>query len=362
MSAPARRKRRIDWKSILGFAVSIFFLYIALRNVDAVQVLREIRGANPWWLLLAAATATGTIAVRAWRWMPILEPVLPRSAFRSRFAATFIRFAANNLIPARVGEFAGAYALSRMEPISASASFGSLVVERVLDALMVVGILFVSTELPGFPGGSLAGSDITHIARVVLAAVLAVTLALFLVVHWPRRALALVDSISARLLPESAHRRLVDSLQAFLEGVGSLRQPRLLFSAVVASLVVWLVSAFSFVFALLAFGIQVPLLPASLFLQSTIALAVAIPAAPGFFGVFEGAARFGLVQLWGVEVNKAVGFAIGMHLVGFIPVTLIGLYYFGRLGLSLREVEATEEIVERAVEVEAARHAGPGDG
>jgi hypothetical protein len=75
-----------------------------------------------------------------------------------------------------------------------------------------------------------------------------------------------------------------------------------------------------------------------------------VPAAPGFFGVWEGAARLVLVEMWAVEVNKALGFAIGFHIGGFVPVTLIGLYYAWRLGLSLSDVKESDAVVEHAVE------------
>ena len=72
---------------------------------------------------------------------------------------------------------------------------------------------------------------------------------------------------------------------------------------------------------------------------------MAVPSSPGFFGPFEAAAKLGL-GLWGVAADKAVSFAVGFHLGGFIPVTLLGLYYIGRLNLRWSEMRHSEEIVE----------------
>ena len=58
---------------------------------------------------------------------------------------------ANNVLPARVGEFARAYALSRLEPITASAAFGTLVVERFMDGVILLLFLVVPVLTPGFP-------------------------------------------------------------------------------------------------------------------------------------------------------------------------------------------------------------------
>ena len=75
----------------------------------------------------------------------------------------------------------------------------------------------------------------------------------------------------------------------------------------------------------------------------------ALPSSPGFFGPFEASIKIGL-GLWGVPADKAVPFAVGLHLGGFIPVTLMGVYYVARLNLSWSEVKHSEEAVEEEVE------------
>ena len=80
-----------------------------------------------------------------------------------------------------------------------------------------------------------------------------------------------------------------------------------------------------------AVGIDVPFSAAN-FLQGIIAVGVALPSSPGFFGVFEAAAKVGL-EVYGVDGREAVSWAIGFHILSFIPITVIGLYYFARLGL-----------------------------
>src|SRR5690606_38631348 len=99
----------------------------------------------------------------------------------------------------------------------------------------------------------------------------------------------------------------------------------------------WLFTAVSFVVAFRAFGIDLVPFSGAVFLQSVISLAVALPSSPGFFGPFEAAARVGL-SLWGVAADKAVSFAVGFHIGGFIPVTVIGIYYVWRLNLRWREM------------------------
>jgi hypothetical protein len=348
----AARKAFLNWKAIVGIALSAVLLYYTFRDVDFGEVVQEIRLANPWYLLAATAAATFVFWIRAWRWRSILDPVHRGTTFRSRFAAVNIGFMANNLLPARVGEFARAFAIARLEPVPIPAALSSLVIERLLDALFLVVALFVAMTLPGFPGwpGD-ASIDFPSIARGFGAVTGLLFVGLFLVVLFPRPAVRAIETVLNRTLPHSVRRPIVDALEAFLLGAAILRDGGLLLRAVAWTAVVWIVNTLGFWLAFYAFDLDLPF-AAALFFNSAIAFAVAAPSAPGFFGVYELAARAVLVNLWGREASKAVGFALGFHIAGFIPVTLIGLYYAWRLGLNLNRVAQSEEIVEEAVERE----------
>lgn len=346
-AGPARaRGPFFDWKGVVGILVSLGLLWYAFRDVHLAEVWDQVRKADVPLLILAGLLATAPFPLRAIRWKPLLRPSCPDTRFRPRFAATTIGFMVNNLLPARVGEFARAYALSRLEPVRVSASFGSLVVERLFDGMTIVALLLLVLAWPGFPDFS--GRDFGTAALWMGAVFAAGFVLLIATVAFPRRAVRAFETI-AKLLPRAIRRPVVDALEAFLDGLAALREWRLVLQVVAWSGAIWLVGGLSFWVGLMAFDIQVPFV-AAVFLQSVIALAVALPSAPGFFGVFEAAARVGLVQVWSVAAGPALAFAIGFHLAGFIPVTGIGLYYLWRFGFSWRDVEVSEEAVETAVE------------
>jgi len=347
--APTKRSW-FDWKAVLGILLSIGLLWYALRDVNAAEVLAELKRADPLLYLASVFAATIVFPIRAWRWRTLLVPIAPDTTFRSRFAATSIGFMGNNILPARVGEFARAYAFSRMESVTMVGSFGSLVVERLFDAIAVVGFLFVTMALPDVPDISRIGDrDLSALANTLAVLVgLALVLGLALVFA-PGRTVAFVEKYVARWLPGAIRRPFVDALEAFLSGLNVLRSPVLLSAALAQTVFLWLVNALGFWLAFRAFGIDVPF-SAALLIQSAVALAVSVPSGPGFFGPFEWAAKFILVGAYGIGADKAISFALGFHIGGFIPVTVIGLYYAWRLGISLRDVEHSEEAVEEAVE------------
>jgi uncharacterized membrane protein YbhN (UPF0104 family) len=108
------------------------------------------------------------------------------------------------------------------------------------------------------------------------------------------------------------------------------------------ALAMWLVNGTSFWIAFKAVGIDAPF-SAALFLQSLLAAAVAAPSAPGFFGPFEAASKVAL-SVYGIDETLAVSYALGYHLLGWIPITVIGFWYLGRMGLQLGQLgSATRE-------------------
>lgn len=347
----------LDWKGVLGLIISAVALYYTFSRMDLRSVGSELRAADPLLFLLSAAAVTGVFWIRAWRWRGILAPVAD-VPFRSRFAAVTIGFMGNNLLPARVGEFMRAYALSRTEPVPIVSSFASLLIERIFDGIFVIGLLFAAMAMPDFPpfSGSqeinLPGVDTTitiaGLARSLGIVIGAAILLIGMLVLLPRQAVTALERV-VRILPRKVRRPIVDALEAFLSGAGVLRNPKLLLGTAAWSLLLWIYNALGAWIAFRAFGLELPF-TAAIFLQSAIALAVSIPAAPGFIGVYHSMVVFVLATLWGASAELAGAFAIGFHLAGFIPVTLIGLYYAWRTGLSIREVRDSEEIVEEAVE------------
>jgi uncharacterized protein (TIRG00374 family) len=84
------------------------------------------------------------LAIRAWRWQFLLEP-LGRPTFGSAFRATAVGFAATSVLPARAGEVIRPYFLARTErhkeKMTATGAFATIILERVLDTITVLLLL-----------------------------------------------------------------------------------------------------------------------------------------------------------------------------------------------------------------------------
>ncbi|MEP6621525.1 MAG: lysylphosphatidylglycerol synthase transmembrane domain-containing protein [bacterium] len=332
---------KFSWRSALGILLSAGFLYLAFKDIPFSSVVANVRNANVGLLALAAVAATFIFPLRARRWRPILDPIAPNLPFGTLWRPTAIGMMINNVVPARAGELARAFALSRSTPaVPFPAAFASLAVDRLFDAVVVLLLMFGAMLDPAFPkGAQVFGRSMSSIAMGGVLFVAVVLVAMYSMVLFPGRVLALYELIASRIAPKLEAKGRV-ALLALTDGLSVLRTPSRFASVFGWTLIHWLLNAFAFWIAFRAVGITAPY-SAALFLQGIIAIGVAAPQAPGFFGVFELFGKEGLA-LYGVSPESAVTWAIGFHALSYLPITIIGAWYFLRAGLSMGEIETAE--------------------
>jgi len=331
----------MGWRGALGIGVSALLLWFALKGIDFAQVVDALRGSDLLLWALCTVTSQLIFPLRARRWRTILDPVSPHLPFGVLWRATAIGMMVNNVVPARAGELARVFVLAReRRDVPWSAALASLAVDRVFDALCVVILLVVAMLAPDFPAHFVIGGRSLQSAAMLMA--LAVTLAmggLFAFATWPHRMEAIAVGVTGAVLPRFKARvgALVHSVAG---GLAVIRKPTAFAATFAWAMVHWLVNALAFWFGFRAVGITAPF-TAALFVQGIIVVGVSVPSSPGFVGVFEYMAKLAL-PLYGVSEARAVTWAIGFHVLSYIPITVIGAWYFLRMGVHLGDVEAAK--------------------
>ena len=324
-------------KAIIGITVTVFALWWVLRDVDFTEVLAQIAQGN--FLLLAASVFVATFGffIRALRWKVLLTPIKADTRLRSRFAGVSIGFMANNILPGRVGELARPLAFSKMEPVSVTAAFGSLVVERFMDGVVLLLFLVIPLLLPSFPAtDALTTGYGLALFNFAIALVLGVLAVLVIMAALPKVFMRIAEAVTS-FVPQPTAGKIKSWLRGLLESITIMREPKLLLAGFAWSLFFWTWHGLSFWLGMLAFGIDTGWVSA-IFTEAVVGFAVALPAAPGFFGTFHAGVSFALTTVYGVPDPQALAFAFAYHFGGWIPITVIGLWYTWKLGLSLGEV------------------------
>lgn len=334
----AKRRRRRIIASVAGVALSVVLLYITLRDVSFADVWTHLREARLGPLVLSVVIATLTFGIRTVRWRYLLrteqdEPV----GWAPLWHATAMGFMANNTLPLRIGEVLRSYAASRLGKVPFTAALSSIAVERALDALTIGAMLTVALFTSGLPPETqIAG--VGRLDRVAIRAgiICGVILsgALFVVLF------PLVSERIVRVVIPA--RRLADRIVALIEGLrlgfGALRSVGRLVAAVSWSIIHWVLSAVSFWVAFAAFGIEVGYIGAVL-VMGLLAIGVAAPSSPGYFGIFELVVAASLT-LFGVPRDVGVAYGITYHIATFIPITLLGLWSLAVTPVDLKDLRA----------------------
>jgi uncharacterized protein (TIRG00374 family) len=243
----------------------------------------------------------------------------------------------NNVVPARAGEVARAYALTRETGVPFATTLASLAVDRLLDSVVLLGFIGLALLDPAFRSGvSHLGGPLAAVAGGGVIFLVAMIGGVFALVFFPRQLIRLFELFARRVSPALEEKGKV-VLEKFIAGLSVLRRPDRFAAILGWTTAHWLLNAVGYMLAFRAFGITAPF-SAALFLLGFIALGAAVPSAPGFFGVFEYMAIQGLA-IYGVPKDQATSWAIGFHILAFIPITVIGGYYFTRLGLGLGELQ-----------------------
>lgn len=325
---------RPNLRTILIGALTVGLLAFFLRNANLRQVWHEI-GRARLDLIAAAVGVTGvTYVLRALRWQYLLQPV-GAARFASAFRATIIGFAALSLLPARAGEVVRPYVLARREGLSATAVFATIVIERLLDLLTVLLLFgaFVWLFDPGMAAVDRRVFNALTVGGAVSAAgALAVLGVVFVLAGHPERLGRATLGIERVLPPKAAHvaSRLV---RLFAEGLAVMRRPGPLAAALALSFPVWLSIALGIWLASRALHITFPY-TGSFLLLALLVVGVSVPT-PGGIGGFHAAYQIGATAFYAAPNDRAVGAALVLHAISFVPVTLLGILFMAQDGLNL---------------------------
>ena len=230
------RRFRLIARAVLGVAISVVAMALALRSVDLAAAVEVIRTAAPAWIAGMLLFNVADVSLRGWRWQRLVAPV-KRVAYPAILGYLLIGYLANNVLPARLGELVKSHYLGDREGISRTTALGTVVVERVIDTTSVV-LIAAAAILVLSVRGVLVNAVLIGLA---FAGILIVGLAILLVAHripgaervvsiadrWPR-----IRSLAARLREGlSVASRPATIAQALILTVGAWTASLLAFAA-----------------------------------------------------------------------------------------------------------------------------------
>ena len=336
---------KLDKKKILliaGILVSIICSWLFARKIEWSSLGEAFREAKYIYIFPTVIILFISHYIRAIRWEVLLSPI-KRVSVLNLFSANMIGFMANNVLPARLGEVIRPIMIARKEKIKVSTSLATVAIERVFD---ILGVIVIASLLFCFlPSDNETNSQAVILqlkkwsAIMAFLGICAIT-TLFLLSLYPKRAGAVFEKLLF-VFPHHLRDKLVNMLQSFISGLQVFDHKTKLLWAGALSIVIWLLNAASIYVLCYSFDIGLSF-AGSCFVAVCLALAVALPQAPGFIGVFHIATQKSL-DVFGIDLSSAQSFAILLWAINFVPITITGLLFLWREGISFGEMSHYDE-------------------
>lgn len=320
----------------VGIGISVFFLYNALSKMKLSEVWREVRAVHVVWLLVGASIYFLAVWGRTWRWHYLLRSI-KKISLRDLFPIVVIGYMGNNVYPFRAGEVIRAYVLKRNESVNISASLATIVIERVFDGLVMLIFVFVALPFADFKAQWLR--DLVFFSTLLFWGAFLIFLIMALRPAQMRR---VYTAVFDRLLPGGLRERAIGLADHFMTGLENLRHPRDLLMTLVSSIFIWLTETTKYWFVMHAFNFRVSFF-VLMVMTAVVNLAITLPSSPGYVGTFDWPGIKTLTA-YGVEKNTAASYTLVLHAALWLPITLLGLYFLYREGLTWRDFSRAREV------------------
>ena len=310
---------------VLGAAI----LYWMYRGENWQQILHVMTDEMNWtWMLLSFPFGILAQMFRGWRWRQTLEPVGENPRTSTNIHAIFLSYAASLVIP-RVGEFTRCGVLKRYDDVSFPKALGTVVTERAIDSLLVMGITAIVILLEMSTFGTFFQKTGTNLHDILhgfsWAGYLVVGIcgiAMMILLHFLLRKLSIYDKVRA-------------TLSGIWQGVISLKDVKNIPLFTFFTLAIWLSYFLHYYLTFFCFDFTADLgLGCALvtFIVGSIAVIVPTPngAGPWHFAVKT------MLILYGVTDEHALYFVLIVHTVQTLLVVALGIYAWLALNFTKR--------------------------
>jgi hypothetical protein len=329
--------------------------YWFVSRLNWSSVGAHLRNAQIWPLLLAATLINLTMAVRSLRWRAFLSPIA-KTGFGNLFAATSVGFGAIFVI-GRTGEIVRPAVLSLRERLRPSATFATILIERVYDSTAIISLFAVNLlflKLP--PQQASDGATLEAIRSIGLILLLGVIAGISILILLRLKAGSILGWMERRSgrFPRKLVQPAINFVRHLAEGLSVLLNLRELAVTVFHTICVWTLVCSATWLTLFAFGLKFPV-SYVLFILGFGLVGSVVPTPGGSAGAFHAVTAKGF-EFLGLEPNLAASIAIVYHLIAFGPPFFIGLYYLIRDDISfkqLREMISSENEDDNRTQEEA---------
>jgi glycosyltransferase 2 family protein len=319
--------------------LTAIFLALFLWKSNLRDVWRILLTTNMAWFATGFIINGSALIFRTIRWRILLHESGPPTFYPTFFANT-MGYMLSTVLPIRAGDVARPALLARRTHVRFSEALGTVLTERVLDllAILLLFVFFCIFRWRDFD------SAVVHGGAGIAGAMLAVLALLIVAFRFFRSAVRRAHQALGRVLPQRFHDPWMRFFDAFATTLDITKRPLAFAGIMLSTVIIWFCLTSQFWFVLMAAHRPLPF-DSSFFLTAATTVGIAIPT-PGGVGGFHKACQYVLTTFYQFDIDSSVAVAVLFHIVGTLPVVVVGAILFLHEGLNWRELSQETHIEE----------------
>ena len=353
---------------ILGIIISFVCTWLFARHIEWGILVKSLKGANYSYIVPAILASMAAYMLRALRWQSLISPVKKISLI-NLISAISIGYMANHVLPARIGEIIRPAMIGKKENIKITSAITTVVLERIFDLLGLLAFAVVVLALIPSPNQEMQinPSNINSAADVaqadetdydnrkdetsfidtlkkwigVFAIAGVATIAIFsMFIIIPEKITKVLHRIF-NIFPGKIRDKLEEFLASFIAGLQILGNKKHLIWILFLTIGIWILTALSMYILAFSFDLNLPF-TGSCLVAICLGFAVALPQAPGYIGLFHLATQKAL-EVYNIEAVTSQSYAITLWAISIIPITIIGILFLWKEGISFKDLSKFEK-------------------
>ena len=315
-------------KILIVGGISIIGIYLAFMGENFDGLIHQIKQVNISGITLGCLLLVTSCIVRSYRWKLIMDPV-EKIPLHDVFSATMVGYFGNGILAFRLGELLRAYSVTSGRHMSATQAFGTVIMERILDLIMVL-LVFVLL-IPWFP----FEHDGIRLGVYIFSGItFAIILGIFL--SWKFNLMGKVGEVA--VLQKGIGQKLFQALNKIFDGIVIIKNTDHAVGIVLSSILLWgFYYAVTFII-LDACDLNLGIIGTGIILVLG-SIVIGIPALPGSAGTYDAGIKFSLMVVFGIASENALTYAIVSHAVSYFPLVIIGMIYFMEGSVRIKDVK-----------------------
>ena len=308
-----------------GVVISIVALVVVFRLANWNDLGAAFAAIRPMSIGIALVITLLSMITKSMVWRTLLDN---KATLAQTFFIVNEGYFLNNILPLRAGEIGRAIFMGQTSGLGTFHVLSTIVIERAFDVAIAAGLLLATLPLTlGMEGAE--SIAITSLILIVVGFIV-----LFLMARFNQQVKSFVERVSRK--QPLLEKYLLPKIESLLNGLSVLTKPSQFFKSVFWVLITWALWVSLYYVMILSIVPGAPLWWGA-FVDSFLALGMAVPSAPAGLGVYEASIVWAL-QMINVPNTQAFAYAIVLHSMQFVVTAIFGLIGLAREGHSIAKL------------------------